>query len=96
MAKDQLHSKMGIDTRGISITGCLTAQANSPGPMALYIKASLLIIGLQAKEYISGQMEVFMKVKSKMGSGTAMVFIRSMTQLTKANGKKGKNKVRAK
>ena len=96
MAKDQLHLKMVIATKEIFITDFSTGQGNLRGLMELYMKGSLLIIELLAKDYISGLMEAFTKARSKMDSDMATVFIRLMMQLMKVNGRKVRNKAKAK
>ena len=45
------------------------AKANLYGQMVFNMKDNLQIIESQARVYINGQMEAYMKVKSRMDSG---------------------------
>ena len=66
MVQVQLLLKMAIDIKVHFIMGCSMDKVNLHGLMVLFIKDNLLIIESRVKEYINGQMEVFIKVKSKM------------------------------
>ena len=72
------------------------AKANLYGQMVFNMKDNLQIIESQARVYINGQMEAYMKVKSKMDSGMEQESISLIKPLMKDNGLKEKNKVKAK